>query len=44
MHLHVRAAKAAVNEAGFDGVELDFAGGFLLDEFMKEFMNKRTDE
>lgn len=44
VRLHVQAAKAAINEADFDGVELDFAGGYLVDEFLKEFTNKRTDE
>ncbi|VDC04744.1 unnamed protein product [Peniophora sp. CBMAI 1063] len=44
VQLHVRAARAAIDEAGFDGVELDFAGGYLVDEFLKEFTNKRTDE
>lgn len=44
VRLHAQAANAAINEAGFDGVELDFAGGYLIDEFLKEFSNQRTDE
>ena len=44
VRLHADAAKAAVLEAGFDGVEVDVGGGYLLDEFMKSFSNTRTDE
>jgi len=38
------AAGNAVNKAGFDGVEVHGANGFLLEQFLKEFTNKRTDE
>ena len=44
VRLHAQVAKKAVVEAGFDGIELDLAGGYLIDEFLKEFTNKRTDE
>ncbi|VDB90637.1 unnamed protein product [Peniophora sp. CBMAI 1063] len=44
VRLHAEAAKAAVDEAGFDGVEVDVGGGYLLDEFLKSFLNHRTDE
>ena len=38
------AADKAVNEAGFDGVELHFANGYLPDQFLQDVSNKRTDE
>ena len=38
------AADKAVNKAGFDGVELHFAGGYLPDQFLQDVSNKRTDE
>jgi N-ethylmaleimide reductase len=38
-----RAAAAAVNEAGFDGVEIHAANGYLLDQFLKTGSNHRTD-
>lgn len=37
------AAKRAVNEAGFDGVEIHGANGYLLDQFLHDNVNKRTD-
>ncbi|MBE7184494.1 MAG: alkene reductase [Methylobacterium mesophilicum] len=40
---YVRAAKAAVNEAGFDGVEIHGANGYLLDQFLRSGTNHRTD-
>ena len=37
------AAKNAI-EAGFDGVELHGANGYLIDQFTQDTCNKRTDE
>jgi N-ethylmaleimide reductase len=38
-----RAALAAVNEAGFDGVEIHGANGYLIDQFLKAGSNRRDD-
>ncbi|XP_047064277.1 12-oxophytodienoate reductase 1-like [Lolium rigidum] len=38
-----RAARNAI-EAGFDGVEIHGAHGYLLEQFMKDSCNDRTDE
>ena len=40
---YVRAASAAVNEGGFDGIEIHGANGYLLDQFLKSGSNHRTD-
>ncbi|KAH8821337.1 NADH-flavin oxidoreductase/NADH oxidase [Xylogone sp. PMI_703] len=39
---HVHAAKCAI-EAGFDGVELSSANGYLFDQFINSQVNLRTD-
>jgi N-ethylmaleimide reductase len=39
-----RAATAAVQEAGFDGVEIHAANGYLIDQFLKTGANHRTDD
>ncbi|RZC54019.1 hypothetical protein C5167_012875, partial [Papaver somniferum] len=44
---HVEAWKPivqAVHDKGFDGVEVHGANGYLLDQFMKDTVNDRTDE
>ncbi|KAI1413321.1 hypothetical protein F5Y13DRAFT_161095 [Hypoxylon sp. FL1857] len=38
-----RAARNAM-EAGFDGVEIHGAGGYLIDQFTQDNCNRRTDE
>jgi len=40
---YVHATKAAL-AAGFDGVEIHAANGYLLDQFLRDGTNKRTDE
>jgi len=37
------AAHNAVHRAGFDGVELHGANGYLIDQFLQDVTNKRTD-
>lgn len=39
-----RAAKNAVKKAGFDGVEIHACNGHLLDQFIQDTSNQRTDE
>src|SRR5206468_3488936 len=38
------AARNAVDAAGFDGVEIHGANGYLLDQFLKTGANQRSDE
>ncbi|KAF7342493.1 putative inactive dehydrogenase EasA [Mycena venus] len=40
--LYAQAAKNAI-EAGFDGVEVHGANGYLVDQFLQDVSNKRTD-
>ena len=41
---HAEAAINAVQRAGFDGVEVHGANGYLVDQFLQDVSNKRTDE
>ncbi|KAJ7159250.1 hypothetical protein C8R43DRAFT_882010 [Mycena crocata] len=43
VQLFVTAAENAVNKAGFDGVEIHGANGYLLDAFLQDTANQRTD-
>ncbi|CAK4084610.1 unnamed protein product [Aphanomyces euteiches] len=38
------AAKTSIHEAGFDGVEVLCANGYLLDQFLHSCANSRTDQ
>ena len=38
------AADKAINRAGFDGVEVHVANGYLLDQFLQDVSNQRTDD
>lgn len=40
---YAQAAKNAI-EAGFDGVEIHGANGYLIDQFLQTLSNKRTDQ
>ncbi|RYF36538.1 MAG: alkene reductase [Comamonadaceae bacterium] len=44
VHDFRHAARHAVSTAGFDGVEVHGANGYLLDQFLKTGANRRTDD
>ena len=44
VHTYQAAARNAVETAGFDGVEIHGANGYLLDQFLKSGSNHRTDD
>ncbi|KAH9062615.1 hypothetical protein EDB83DRAFT_2675366 [Lactarius deliciosus] len=44
VQLYATAAENAVLKAGFDGVEIQSAGGLLPDQFLQTVSNTRTDE
>ena len=44
VHSFAGAARNAVASAGFDGVEIHAANGYLLDQFLKTGANERTDD
>jgi N-ethylmaleimide reductase len=44
VHTYRAAALNAVETAGFDGVEIHGANGYLLDQFLKSSANLRTDD
>ena len=44
VHDFARAARSAVQDAGFDGVEIHAANGYLLDQFLKTGANHRRDD
>ncbi|KAJ6601082.1 hypothetical protein DFH09DRAFT_1020338 [Mycena vulgaris] len=43
VQLYATAASNAVHKAGFDGVEIHAANGYLLDQFLHDRSNVRTD-
>ncbi len=44
VHSYQAAARNAVETAGFDGVEIHAANGYLLDQFLKDGSNHRSDD
>ncbi|EIN05623.1 NADH:flavin oxidoreductase/NADH oxidase [Punctularia strigosozonata HHB-11173 SS5] len=44
VQLYATAARNAVHGAAFDGVEIHGANGYLIDQFIQDTSNKRTDK
>ncbi|KAF5353709.1 hypothetical protein D9758_008670 [Tetrapyrgos nigripes] len=42
--IFAKAASNAVHQAGFDGVEVHGANGYIVDQFLQDVSNHRTDE
>ena len=43
VHDYAAAARNAVDGAGFDGVEIHAGSGYLVDQFLQDVSNRRTD-
>ena len=41
---YAQAAEDAVRHAGFDGIEVHGANGYLVEQFLNDRTNKRTDD
>ncbi|MDH5594591.1 MAG: alkene reductase [Gammaproteobacteria bacterium] len=41
---HYRVAAENAQDAGFDGIEIHAANGYLIDQFLRDGSNQRTDE
>ena len=41
---HAEAAANAVHRSGFDGIEVHGANGYLIDQFLQDVSNNRTDD
>lgn len=44
IHSFANAAERAINSASFDGIEIHGANGYLLDQFLTDYSNTRTDK
>ncbi|KAI0333589.1 FMN-linked oxidoreductase [Cubamyces sp. BRFM 1775] len=44
IQLYAKAASNGVHRAGFDGIEIHGANGYLVDQFTQDVSNQRTDE
>ena len=44
VEFYTQAAEKAVHKAGFDGVEIHNANGYLVDQFLQDVSNIRTDK
>lgn len=44
VQMFAKAAYNSVHKAGFDGVEIHMGNGYLLDQFLQDVSNHRTDE